>query len=248
MKTKPSARLVELVEKIQHKVAKTDSAYADNFVSGLATHPIPYFGKLEQAGVLTIGLNPSPGEFENGRWPHQTLAPERLADELHNYFCRAVPWHPWFDKWSAAFRQLDETLRYQTGRVAHIDISPRATQIASLVPKPETFAEMLRHDMQWLSALVECAKAARILLVAGTVNQQKYLIEFLAIHGGDNHIRVERSDGSRRRPLGFFELHFRSRSLPAFFSGSGPSARDRGAKLIQNYSDNREEILVRCQR
>jgi hypothetical protein len=246
--TKPSAKLVELVEEIQRDVPKTDSAYAENFISGLATHPIPYFGKLEQADVLTIGLNPSPGEFENGRWPDQTLAAERLADELHNYFRRTVPWHPWFDKWSAAFRQLDETLRYEDGRVAHIDLSPRATQIASLVPKPEIFAKMLQHDMQWLPALVECAKAARILLVAGTVTQRKYLIEFLTIHGGDNHIRVERRDGSSRRPLGFYDLHFRSRSLPAFFSGSGPSARDRGTKLIRNYSDNREEILARYRR
>src|SRR5204862_7310800 len=84
------------------------------------------------------------------------------------------------------------------------------------------------------------------VLVAGVVNQQKYLIEFLAAYGDENHIRVERTDGSKRRPLGFYELHFHTRSLPVFFSGSGPSARDRGRKLVQNFSDHREKIFALC--
>jgi hypothetical protein len=243
VKTKPSAKLVELVAKIQQEVAKTDSAYEVNLVKELATHPIPYFGKLEEAEVLTIGLNPSPGEFKNGRWHGRTLATEDLACELHNYFHCVVPGHPWFDKWSAAFRQLNETQQYENGRVAHVDLSPRATEVVSQVPNPDVFDEMIRHDLRWLPDLLECAKSAQLLFMAGAVNKRKYLIEFLAKHGQGDGIRVIRREDSRRRTLGFYDLHFRSRCLPVFFSGSGPSARDRGAKLAQNISDHRDAIL-----
>jgi len=243
VKTKPSAKLVELVEKIQREVAQTNSAYEQNFVPGLATHPIPYFGKLEEAGVLTIGLNPSPGEFEPGRWRDRTLAPEELAWELHNYFHRIVQRHPWFDKWSAAFRQLNESLQYENGRVAHVDLSPRATKVASQVLNPDVFAEMIRHDLRWLPDLLECAKSAQLLLIAGAVNKRKYLIEFLAKHGQDYDVRVVRRDDSRRRAFGFYDMRFRSRCLPVCFSGSSPSARDRGAKLAQNISGHRDAIL-----
>jgi hypothetical protein len=243
VKTKPSTKLVELVKEIQREVARTDSAYKENFVPGLITHPIPYFGNLEEADVLTIGLNPSPGEFVKGRWPDRTLAPEKLACELHNYFQRInVPWHPWFDKWSTAFRRLDEALRYEKGKVAHVDLSPRATKVASQAPKPDVFAKMIQHDLQWLPALLECAKSVQILFIAGAVNKKKYLIEFLAKHGPENHISVIRRDSNRRRSLGFYELRFCSRCFRVFFSGSGPSARDQGAKLVQNFSDYRDAI------
>ena len=246
MKSKPSSKLIELVAEIQKQVENTNSTYAENFVSNLITHPIPFFGKLEEAEILTVGLNPSPGEFENKRWPNPKIDPELLASELYNYFEHDHRLsHTWFDKWMAAISQLEKNLQYKSGRVAHIDLSPRATKIASRVPQAETFTEMIRADLVWFPALIERAKSAKILLIAGAVNKEKYLIEFLAKHGGAHQIIIVRNriDGGKNRSVGFYELRVGSRSLPVFFSGSGPSARDRGEKLTRNISNHREEIF-----
>ena len=219
--------------------------FAENATPELTTHPIPFFGKLEEAEILTVGLNPSPGEFKNERWPRKPIAAEQLAQRLHDYFANNLcASYSWFEKWSRACSQLGESFQYQTGRVAHIDLSPRATKVVSQVPRIDVFNEMIHHDLRWLPDLLERAKSARLLLMAGAVNNHKYLIEFLATHGRDHDIRVVRLDESRRRSLGFYELRSRSRCLPVFFSGSGPSARDRGEKLAKNISDHRQWILA----
>ena len=244
MKSKPSSKLIELVAEIQKQVEKTHPIYAGNFVSNLVTHPIPFFGKLAEAEILTVGLNPSPREFDNARWPVFKIAPEFLASELYNYFENDHRlWHPWFEKWATATSQLETNLQYKSGRVAHIDLSTRATQVMSRVPKVEVFAKMIREDLVWLSALIECAKSVKILLIAGAVNREKYLIEFLAKHGREYQITVIRKVDGTSRSLGFYELHIGSHSLPVFFSGSSPSARDNGEKLARNISTHREKIL-----
>jgi hypothetical protein len=246
VKSKPSSRLIELVAEIQNEIEKTHPIYAGNYEANLVTHPIPFFGKLEEAEILTVGLNPSPREFDNARWSDFKISPKLLASELYKYFenDRRL-WHPWFDKWAAATSQLGTSLQYQSGKVAHIDLSPRATKVMSRVPEPETFTKMIRADLVWLPALIECAKSAKILLVAGAVNNKKYLIEFLANHGPANQITIvrNRNVGGRSRSLGFYELRISSRSLPIFFSGAGPSAYDQGKKLRINISTHRMAIL-----
>jgi hypothetical protein len=244
VKSKPSSKLIELVAEIQKQVENTNSTYAKNLVSNLVTHPIPFFGKLQEAEILTVGLNPSPREFYNARWPDCKIDPKYLASELYNYFQNDDRrWLPWFEKWATATLQLETNLQYKSGRVAHIDLSPRATEVMSRVPEVEIFAKMIREDLIWFPALIECAKSAKILLIAGAVNREEYLIEFLAKHGREDRITVVRKDNGTSRSLGFYELHFGSHSLPVFFSGSSPSARDNGAKLTRNILTHREEIL-----
>ena len=244
MKSKPSSKLIELVAEIQKQVEKTHPIYARNFVSNLVTHPIPFFGKLEEAEILTVGLNPSPREFDNARCPDSKISPKFLASELYNYFENDHRlWHPWFEKWAAATSQMETSFQYKSGRVAHIDLSPRATQVMSRVPEVENFAKMIREDLVWLPALIECAKSAKILLIAGAVNREKYLMEFLVKHGQAYQISIVRKDNGTSRSLGFYELRVGSRSLPVFFSGSSPSARDKGEKLTRNISTHREKIL-----
>jgi len=243
VKIRPSTWVIDLVEEIQREVERTNQRFAENLVSERMTHPIPFFGNLEKAEILTVGLNPAPGEFQNERWPRTSIAAEKLAERLLDYFLIGdFPPHPWFEKWSRALSQVDENFQYQTGRVAHIDLSPRATQVVSQVSSIEVFNAMIRHDLRWLPSLLELAKSARLLFVAGAVNKQKYLIEFLAKYGQEHQISVFRKDRGKRS-VGFYELHFRAHCLPVFFSGSGPSARDRGARLAQNISDNRDAIL-----
>src|SRR5919109_899479 len=62
------AGLIDLVAEVIHQVRSSNAAFARNLVPDLLTWPIPFFGDPIEAQVLTIGLNPSPGEFADGRW------------------------------------------------------------------------------------------------------------------------------------------------------------------------------------
>jgi hypothetical protein len=68
------------------------------FRASVVLHPIPFFGNLESAEVLTIGVNPSSTEFEPWRdWPEQRMTSEDLSNRLLDYFRRPHPKpHPWF--------------------------------------------------------------------------------------------------------------------------------------------------------
>lgn len=89
------------------------------------THAIPFFGPIEGATVLTVGVNPSWMEFRNRNWPENLSAPE-LAERLRNYSSsdKALP-HPWFSRWGEGLNLLG--VKYGVS-AAHLDLSPRATR------------------------------------------------------------------------------------------------------------------------
>lgn len=86
--------------------------------------PLPFFGPIEHAEVVTFGLNPSTDEFTNKRHWART-ADAVLPDELVNYWSNEdrAP-HPWFRPWETVLSELGVSY---TSNAAHIDLSPRAT-------------------------------------------------------------------------------------------------------------------------
>src|SRR2546423_4419057 len=72
-------------------------------------HPIPFFGNLESARVLTIGLNPSSTEFEPRRmWLEEQLKAEVLVERLVSYFRSTKPGpHPWFGHYQEVVGSVD---------------------------------------------------------------------------------------------------------------------------------------------
>ena len=69
---------IELVNRTQPRFA--------SLMRDVNWFPIPFFGSLASARILTFGLNPSAGEFAVGRsWPAQ-LSAEALAKRLVGYF------------------------------------------------------------------------------------------------------------------------------------------------------------------
>jgi hypothetical protein len=55
------------------EVIKGTEATASQFEAlekpGVTVFPIPFFGRIDQALVLTVGVNPSATEFHNRAWP-----------------------------------------------------------------------------------------------------------------------------------------------------------------------------------
>ena len=87
-------------------VARTDETYRNNFKSGLTTFPIPFFGNILTAKVLTIGVNPSADEFVGRNWPDR-LDADALTHRLLHYFDLPPGPHPWFSPWTEAIALLD---------------------------------------------------------------------------------------------------------------------------------------------
>lgn len=89
--------------------------------------PLPFFGPIERARVITFGLNPSAEEFTNKRnWAGVTDA--ALADELVNYWTneKRIP-HNWFLPWNTILSGLGVSY---ASDAAHIDLSPPRDELS----------------------------------------------------------------------------------------------------------------------
>ena len=81
-----TTKLEEHVESLRKYISKTDSKYLINYKENLVVHPIPFFGNIETAKVLTVGANPSSGEFNKNRdWP-EDISNIDLQHRLLKYF------------------------------------------------------------------------------------------------------------------------------------------------------------------
>lgn len=169
--------IVTFLAEVMADVAATDSRFTVLKRSEIRTYPIPFFGRIDTARVLTVGVNPSPGEFQDNRlWPAEADA-TYISERLVRYFEGDVPPHPWFKPWSVALRSLG--LAYESGEVAHIDVSPRATIPMSQVEEVDLFLEMARSDAKWLFRLLSTLERPRLVLLAGCVTKKRYMVRFL---------------------------------------------------------------------
>jgi hypothetical protein len=79
------------LNRVLKHVRETDNFYRSLYRANSKTFPMPFFGKPESARVITIGLNPSRGEFiPVRRWPEKIRA-ESLYARLSNYFSTKLP-------------------------------------------------------------------------------------------------------------------------------------------------------------
>jgi len=236
---------VSLVQRTLDHVAATDPQFAQLYRPGVVVQPIPYFGDLAGAEVLTIGLNPSSKEFTRARrWP-STVSASDLAARLDNYFDSTdPPPHPWFEEWAAGLRALgvsyDSSLRL---RAAHIDLSPRATRGASAFNKPpfrSVFLDMLRLDATILADALMSAEHAKCVLAAGSATGLYYINEFIDREVSDLPVRGSWRRGSGAGQTAFHTLELPDgRSVPMFFCSTGPT---KPGVLSSSVAKNRERI------
>jgi hypothetical protein len=144
---------------------------------GVTTHPIPFFGDATAATVLTVGVNPSAGEFVGRSWPDHISVGE-LEARLVGYFNRSdVPPHRWFSTWSEALNNLGAS--YQTG-AAHLDLSARPTVAMGSIADWRAFVRLVEGDARWFFKLLPLCKNAKVLLMAGCVTKRWYMHDFIA--------------------------------------------------------------------
>lgn len=207
-------------------------------------HPIPFFGSLASARILTFGLNPSAGEFAAGRsWPTR-LSAEALTEPLVGYFngYRAGH-HPWFRAWSDSLRVLDASYRHDA---AHIDLSPRPTASArnfSKRPQKSLFIEMLKADAPiWINGLND-APNLKLILLAGSATNQYYINEFIQTELTERGVALlpPWRRGSGEGQTTFQDLVLPDgRKIPVFFCSSGPA---KSAVLVDAVSTNAQPLM-----
>jgi hypothetical protein len=204
---------------------------------GVKTYPIPFFGDVKGARVLTVGVNPSTTEFVNRNWP-QVLTASELNDRLQKYFLPGlVAQHGWFRAWSKALAQIG--VSYQDG-AAHLDLSPRAT-VSMRTADQKLFAEMVEQDAQWFFRLIPLCSEARLLIFSGCVTKwyiNKFMERIAPKYGFQFEGRASRSGEGR---TGFYHLRSPYVELPAFFCSVSPSGGSPEL-LIKRIEENKQRI------
>jgi hypothetical protein len=236
--------LHDLVQKVQERTASPDFDCLHRL--GLVTHPIPFFGDISTAQVLTVGVNPSADEFVENEWPKQQMTADQLGVRCREYFLNETS-HPWFTGWERALVHLRAS--YRNGSAAHIDLSPRATEsMGGLVERGlgHRFIELIEHDLSlFFDVLKECKKA-KLILLAGSITGQWYANELLQklapYHGFQLEGRFSQADQRGRGKVCMHRLTGKKFDLPVFFCSSSPSDKN-GCLLEARVSQHAPELV-----
>jgi hypothetical protein len=231
---------VKFLKEVLDFVKKTPELTRNNLAREAVCYPIPFFGNISSAEVLTVGVNPSNGEFAPPRqiyWP-AGMTPNQLLERLRSYFCGAYPPHPWFEGWTESFRELDPRLSYTNGAVAHTDLSPRVTTPMSYIQDPLLFEKMIRTDIKFLFRILFENKKIRLIMTGGQVLGPKYIAQWIR-NLAPKPLQLLPS-GKGNRATSFYKFVGLGREVGLFSSGVGPTFRDQ---LIENVSANRDKLL-----
>ena len=175
---------------LHKEVEQTNHLYEHNLVPGW---PMPFFGDVLRARILTVGVNPSDQEFNpDRRWDAITNPKQWQTRLLHYFRISGVPPWCWFDTWSICLELIGHA--YAAGDAAHIDISPRPTP-PMLDKRTNTgqFRPMVEHDVKWFFQLLGQLPQVRLLLVAGPIpranGHKQQLADFIREKAGAHGVQ-----------------------------------------------------------
>jgi haloacid dehalogenase-like hydrolase len=159
----PSNCLKQTIGEILEWVMQTDGRFASLYRLNHPVIPIPFFGEIETAEIVTVAVNPSSKEFDTERGLVLPMASEKLAVRMVNYFRQwNPPPHAWFTRLETKLRLDGHSYHFNT---AHIDLSPRATRsMRTFGPQPGKFLNMVNTDARkWFLVLLRLAKRLKAI-------------------------------------------------------------------------------------
>jgi hypothetical protein len=234
--------LQKFIEAVILDVNATRHFSAENEKSSKRSYEAPFFGSPNDALVATVGLNPSPTEFERGRWPAPPLSSEIHLERLVKYFCpSAQASHNWFATWELALHHIG---RSYSRDVVHLDLSPRPTIPVSRCPNRVLFGHMVDSDIKWFFSMLSELTALRGLLVAGSTYRMNsrgnasaiYLDKVIQIAAPRfGFVLSEKKVLDTSAPIAscYWLTGSHKRRIPVFFCGSSPSSRSRAALIAR---------------
>ena len=170
----PSRKVIELVAGIQAEQGEMERLYRGSILrDGVPLHPVPFFGNLDNAAIVTIGLNPSSTEFEPWRgWPDVPMESEDLARRLAGYFRNVNPRpHAWFGDYQEALGIISGDYKINA---AHLDLLPWPTLSPTWMKMQANKSMLFRKynaalkagRARWLTRLMEsCSKKVKLVAV-----------------------------------------------------------------------------------
>jgi hypothetical protein len=238
--------VINYLRSVNEYIANTNDIYRGILPHDLYTHPIPFFGDVLSAEIITMGVNPAASQFHHRHgWPRE-FAAEYFDQRLRDYFTSGDHTsHPWFDKWEEAIHVLGYSYE---GGAAHVDLSARVTINMGDIREEDTglFLDMIKEDAQFLFRLLPLCRKAKLVLAAGSVTKKKYINEILhevsAKYGFNLSHRFRRHEVPGRGKVFCHRLEGQGMDLPLFFCGVSPSARN-ASLLVQRIRENRECLL-----
>lgn len=245
----PGDPLLEHVARVLTYVEAT----SDDFRALLPEHPvlpIPFVGHPATAKVITVGLNPSHGEFKAARGWRAPLTAEALSARCRSYFDpdrqAALP-HPWFALWSEALGHIG--VSYQAGSAVHIDLTPRPTRFVRKLQEEgltTLFLDMLKKDLWSLFATLGFCKNAKLVLLAGSATCEYYINQFLHEFAPNHGYTLTPNFVPRTQPgpgkTAWHTLNGHGREIPVFFCSTSPSGRNNGHLLPNRIAANADKL------
>lgn len=136
------------------------------FPEGTTLYPVPFFGDIRRATVLTLSLNPARTEFDSNRRWMPGLDEYALTSRLLHYFDLPQPGpHRWFGQLESSLAAID--CSYQTN-TAHIDLCPLPTKFRrELDEGSQSYLGHLieNHSVLHLDGLLAVASNVKLILV-----------------------------------------------------------------------------------
>jgi hypothetical protein len=174
----PSQELIQLVTDLREYTPQARTILYDFIPGGFPMLPIPFFGNIESARVITVGLNPAVTEFSKHREWDAPLETTDLTFRLVNYFRLAnskyPPPHGWFSDILEALYVLNCPYRIAA---AHVDLCPWT----SIAPQdvPQRYWDFIDAQMNaWLNRTIAHAKkTAKLVIILQSPNPSPQQIE-----------------------------------------------------------------------
>lgn len=157
------------------------------------TCPVPYFGRLQDSAVATLGINPSNREFvdvtgeelvgADRRFPTlgslglrtwedaSSLDVTAIVTACDDYFS-VNPYQRWFDTLDALVRPAGASYYSAEHPAAHLDLVPYATHVKWGTLRPEQRRALLRSGQDLLASLLRDTRVELLVLNGASVVRQ----------------------------------------------------------------------------
>jgi hypothetical protein len=233
--------LYQLLSELNTESSRIRAEFHASFDPDLDTIPIPFFGDLLGAKVITVGLNPSDGEIRGRGW-FQPISAANLYERLVYYFNNPqFDYHPWFNIWERALGKIG--VSYIDGTAAHVDLCPWATKPMSNLPDHDRFVLLVDQSLSWFWRCIQMAANLRLVLMAGAVSKKYYLNEFLRkTQNYNGNALIGKVSRSGKAFVGCHQLSVSGKKIPVFFCSVSPSSRT-SAMLPLRVSENRDCLV-----
>ena len=230
----------KLIKNLLVEKSKIIDKYSDLFDKNTPIVPIPFFGNIQTAKIITIGANPSSTELKNNEWS-ETMSSSQIKGKLVDYF-NDNP-HKWFDTYELALGKIGYS--YFDGSAAHFDLCPWATMSLGLLDKDkktDKVIELFKESINSFKNLIINHVKANHVLMTGTVTKNFYIDDFIVKHINEKNIELFNKQQIKMNSpfVNSYTLKISNYETKALFISISPSSRteEQKEKLIELIEEN----------